>query len=125
MGWLADGCRPLRALRVFAGRGELWPLSSSTADVVVRLRGAGRHNDQRAAGPGSTVSPPAISPTERAKNSRQSLTLHSYLTSMYSVRGHIMIPYRFRGEVFGPAQRLHGAMYVMSSACRGSTPMAS
>jgi len=24
-----------------------------------------------------------------------------------------MIPYRFRGDVFGPEQRLHCAMYVM------------
>ena len=34
---------------------------------------------------------------------------------MYSVtvRGHIMIAHRFRGEVFGPAQRLHGATFVV------------
>jgi 6-pyruvoyl-tetrahydropterin synthase len=34
---------------------------------------------------------------------------------MYSVtvRGHIMIAHSFRGEVFGPAQRLHGATYVV------------
>ena len=33
---------------------------------------------------------------------------------MYSVtvRDHIMIAHSFRGEVFGPAQRLHGATYV-------------
>src|SRR5215475_11515989 len=45
----------------------------------------------------------------REKIALQSLTLHSYLTRMYSVLGHSMILYRFRGEVFGPAQRLHGA----------------
>jgi 6-pyruvoyl-tetrahydropterin synthase len=34
---------------------------------------------------------------------------------MYSVtvRGHIMIAHSLRGEVFGPAQRLHGATYVV------------
>lgn len=30
-----------------------------------------------------------------------------------SVRDHIMIAHSFRGEVFGPAQRLHGATYVV------------
>ena len=34
---------------------------------------------------------------------------------MYSVtvRGHLMIAHSFNGEVFGPAQRLHGATYVV------------
>jgi len=34
---------------------------------------------------------------------------------MYSVtvRGHMMVAHSFRGEVFGPAQRLHGATYVV------------
>jgi 6-pyruvoyl-tetrahydropterin synthase len=30
-----------------------------------------------------------------------------------SVRGHMMIAHSFRGAVFGPAQRLHGATYVV------------
>jgi 6-pyruvoyltetrahydropterin/6-carboxytetrahydropterin synthase len=30
-----------------------------------------------------------------------------------SVRDHIMIAHSFRGEVFGPAQRLHGATFVV------------
>src|SRR4249919_615907 len=30
-----------------------------------------------------------------------------------TVRDHMMIAHRFRGEVFGPAQRLHGATYVV------------
>jgi 6-pyruvoyl-tetrahydropterin synthase len=30
-----------------------------------------------------------------------------------SVRDHVMIAHSFRGEVFGPAQRLHGATYVV------------
>ena len=29
------------------------------------------------------------------------------------VRDHLMIAHSFRGEVFGPAQRLHGATYVV------------
>ncbi|HQZ37864.1 MAG TPA: 6-carboxytetrahydropterin synthase [Vicinamibacterales bacterium] len=30
-----------------------------------------------------------------------------------TVRDHMMIAHSFRGEVFGPAQRLHGATYVV------------
>ena len=30
-----------------------------------------------------------------------------------SVRDHFMIAHSFSGEVFGPAQRLHGATYVV------------
>src|SRR5688500_3266589 len=30
-----------------------------------------------------------------------------------SVRDHVMIAHSFRGDVFGPAQRLHGATYVV------------
>jgi len=34
---------------------------------------------------------------------------------MYAVcvRSHVMIAHSFRGELFGPAQRLHGATYVV------------
>ncbi|MGF1467285.1 MAG: 6-pyruvoyl tetrahydropterin synthase family protein [Sandaracinaceae bacterium] len=32
------------------------------------------------------------------------------------VRDHVMIAHSFRGEVFGPAQRLHGATYVVDVA---------
>ena len=35
-----------------------------------------------------------------------------------SVRDHFMIAHSFRGEVFGPAQRLHGATYVVDLALR-------
>jgi len=40
--------------------------------------------------------------------------------SMYSlnVRDHFMIAHSFRGEVFGPAQRLHGATYVVDTTFR-------
>jgi 6-pyruvoyl-tetrahydropterin synthase len=39
---------------------------------------------------------------------------------MYSVgvRDHIMIAHSFRGEVFGPAQRLHGATFVIDCEFR-------
>jgi 6-pyruvoyl-tetrahydropterin synthase len=32
------------------------------------------------------------------------------------VRDHLMIAHSFQGEVFGPAQRLHGATYVVDVA---------
>ena len=32
-----------------------------------------------------------------------------------TVRDHIMIAHSFTGEVFGPAQRLHGATYVVDA----------
>jgi 6-pyruvoyltetrahydropterin/6-carboxytetrahydropterin synthase len=35
-----------------------------------------------------------------------------------SVRDHFMIAHSFRGEVFGPAQKLHGATYVVDLAFR-------
>lgn len=39
---------------------------------------------------------------------------------MYSltVRDHFMIAHSFRGEVFGPAQRLHGATYIVDLQVR-------
>jgi 6-pyruvoyl-tetrahydropterin synthase len=36
-----------------------------------------------------------------------------------SVRDHMMIAHSFRGEVFGPAQRLHGATYVVDATFSG------
>jgi len=33
-----------------------------------------------------------------------------------SVRDHMMIAHSFRGETFGPAQKLHGATYVVDVA---------
>ncbi len=35
-----------------------------------------------------------------------------------SVRDHVMIAHSFRGELFGPAQRLHGATYVVDVELR-------
>ena len=39
---------------------------------------------------------------------------------MYSlnVRDHFMIAHSFQGEAFGPAQRLHGATYVVDATFR-------
>jgi 6-pyruvoyl-tetrahydropterin synthase len=35
-----------------------------------------------------------------------------------TVRDHVMIAHSLRGEVFGPAQRLHGATYVVDATFR-------
>ncbi|MFY1672747.1 6-pyruvoyl trahydropterin synthase family protein [Plantactinospora sp. WMMB334] len=35
-----------------------------------------------------------------------------------TVRDHIMIAHSFRGEVFGPAQKLHGATFVVDATFR-------
>ena len=36
-----------------------------------------------------------------------------------TVRDHIMVAHSLRGEVFGPAQRLHGATYVVDATFAG------
>ena len=36
-----------------------------------------------------------------------------------TVRDHMMIAHSLRGEVFGPAQRLHGATYVVDATYSG------
>jgi 6-pyruvoyl-tetrahydropterin synthase len=38
-----------------------------------------------------------------------------------TVRDHMMIAHSLRGEVFGPAQRLHGATYVIDATFRRAT----
>ncbi|WP_116246790.1 6-carboxytetrahydropterin synthase [Nocardiopsis sp. FIRDI 009] len=35
-----------------------------------------------------------------------------------TVRDHLMVAHSFRGEVFGPAQRLHGATFVVDATLR-------
>jgi 6-pyruvoyl-tetrahydropterin synthase len=35
-----------------------------------------------------------------------------------TVRDHMMIAHSFRGDVFGPAQQLHGATYVVDASFR-------
>ena len=37
------------------------------------------------------------------------------------VRDHIMIAHSFKGEVFGPAQKLHGATFVIDAAIYAET----
>lgn len=36
-----------------------------------------------------------------------------------TVRDRVMVAHSFRGEVFGPAQRLHGATFVVDASFRG------
>jgi 6-pyruvoyl-tetrahydropterin synthase len=38
-----------------------------------------------------------------------------------TVRDHMMIAHSFSGEVFGPAQRLHGATFVVDATFRRAT----
>ena len=38
-----------------------------------------------------------------------------------TVRDHVMIAHSLRGEVFGPAQRLHGATYIVDATFRRAT----
>ena len=38
-----------------------------------------------------------------------------------TIRDHMMIAHTLRGGVFGPAQRLHGATYVVDAAFRRAT----
>jgi 6-pyruvoyl-tetrahydropterin synthase len=33
-----------------------------------------------------------------------------------AVKDHIMIAHGFQGEIFGPAQKLHGATYIVTAA---------
>jgi len=37
-----------------------------------------------------------------------------------TVRDHLMVAHSLRGEVFGPAQRLHGATYVVDATFRAA-----
>jgi 6-pyruvoyl-tetrahydropterin synthase len=38
-----------------------------------------------------------------------------------TIRDHLMIAHSLRGQVFGPAQRLHGATYVVDATFRRAT----
>jgi len=38
-----------------------------------------------------------------------------------TVRDHMMVAHSLEGEVFGPAQRLHGATYVVDATFRGDS----
>jgi 6-pyruvoyl-tetrahydropterin synthase len=43
------------------------------------------------------------------------------MTFSVTVRDHIMIAHSLRGEVFGPAQKLHGATYVVDASFEADT----
>jgi 6-pyruvoyl-tetrahydropterin synthase len=43
------------------------------------------------------------------------------MTYALTVRDHMMIAHSFTGEMFGPAQRLHGATYVVDATFRAPT----
>ena len=42
------------------------------------------------------------------------------MTYSVTVRDHMMIAHSFSGEIFGPAQRLHGATFVVDATFRAS-----
>ena len=42
------------------------------------------------------------------------------MTYSVTVRDHMMIAHSFTGEIFGPAQRLHGATYVVDATFRAA-----
>lgn len=42
------------------------------------------------------------------------------MTFTVTVRDHLMIAHSLRGEVFGPAQRLHGATFVVDASFRAA-----
>ncbi|HYJ51193.1 MAG TPA: 6-carboxytetrahydropterin synthase [Microbacterium sp.] len=42
------------------------------------------------------------------------------MTYSVTVRDHMMIAHSFTGEVFGPAQRLHGATYIVDATFRAT-----
>lgn len=42
------------------------------------------------------------------------------MTFAVTVRDHLMIAHSLHGEVFGPAQRLHGATYVVDASFRAA-----
>src|SRR3569833_3291320 len=46
------------------------------------------------------------------------LTQESDSLFSVTVRDHVMVAHSFRGEVFGPAQRLHGATFVVDATFR-------
>ena len=43
------------------------------------------------------------------------------MTYSVTVRDHMMIAHSFSGEMFGPAQRLHGATFVVDATFRAQT----
>ncbi len=60
------------------------------------------------------MSPHPLRPTLTAARSR----LETGPLYSLNVRDHFMIAHSFQGEVFGPAQQLHGATYVVDATFR-------
>ena len=54
----------------------------------------------------------------RPRSAISSPTTESDAVFSVTVRDHMMIAHSFRGEVFGPAQRLHGATFVVDATFR-------
>ncbi|MFF1877907.1 6-pyruvoyl tetrahydropterin synthase family protein [Leifsonia sp. NPDC058230] len=42
------------------------------------------------------------------------------MTYTVTVRDHMMVAHSFTGEIFGPAQRLHGATFIVDASFRAS-----
>ena len=42
------------------------------------------------------------------------------MTFTLTVRDHMMVAHSFSGEAFGPAQRLHGATFIVDASFRAS-----
>ena len=70
--------------------------------------------------------PELMARSPRWRRSRRNALPHDFVRGRLivftvTVRDHIMIAHSFRGEVFGPAQRLHGATFVVDASFRGET----
>src|SRR5690349_4454099 len=59
----------------------------------------------------------SVSPTARDSGPRRRPEAGNLLFSI-TVRDHVMVAHSFTGEVFGPAQRLHGATFVVDATFR-------
>src|ERR1700709_1858230 len=62
-----------------------------------------------------SVLPISLSPGA-AYSASSSITLERFALFTVEVRDHIMIAHSFRGAVFGPAQAMHGATFVVDAA---------
>jgi 6-pyruvoyl-tetrahydropterin synthase/NADPH:quinone reductase-like Zn-dependent oxidoreductase len=135
-----------RSLELLAPEGTVIDLSwYGDSDVQLSLGGPfhsrrqSEPDDRRPAGPGPAAAarPRLRRPHHRTvafqrtargdgpsgrRGPRGALSLHHLRGEQpvfsVTVRDHMMIAHSFRGEVFGPAQRLHGATYVIDATFR-------
>ncbi len=56
--------------------------------------------------------------TRQNERIAQSTTMKGAMVYSLNVRDHFMIAHSFQGDAFGPAQRLHGATYVVDATFR-------